>query len=196
MDDVRVYFAGPMFNDGRVAAVQNADFNPRDWTYDPTTGKQELVNHLLNHEEVRGGIIRTGPWSYSNDHGTAHYPTAHGLCDPEMDNMGNRQTLIAREDIVRCSLSGIDRADVVLATVTKESFGTICEVGYAIAKGKPVVFRDPTSIDPELWFGVVGSFDAVKAMDQKIWDAIQVDRDVYLMEIATSAPKYTCLAQE
>lgn len=179
-----------MGKDGRDAAVSSSnECNPLDWATDSSLDRNELAKMLMTHEEPRGSLVRTGPWSFSCDHGCAHAPTAHGLrgsCFGSAEEV----PIISREQIVACSFSGIDRADVVVTKLTASSYGTFCEVGYAIARGKPVVFRDLASIDKEQWFMVVASIPLARAATAEIWDALGVDKDQYLAAIATVAPKY------
>lgn len=59
---------------------------------------------------------------------------------------GDRQ-----KGVVRRCVDGVAAADVVVAVFTADSPGTLCEIGYAVAKSKPVVAVVRRSADPD-WF--------------------------------------------
>jgi len=77
------------------------------------------------------------------------------------------------EEVAKADLAGLDTCDVVLAVLNGGDAGTIFEVGYAVAKGKPVVAL-AQNIRPEDMKMTVGSGclvagDLVTAIYQAVW---------------------------
>lgn len=98
-----------------------------------------------------------GPYAISvtTNHAT-RLPGMHGSnLDVSSDGTshygGNEELSVARGDIVGRCFRAIDKTDVVVVVITGDSPGTLCELGYAHARGKPIVafVRDGTTLD---WF--------------------------------------------
>lgn len=141
-----------------------------------------LINNMMDYDEpthvapIRAGegFAYSGPFTYGCDHqcthsgngsgwemrdkvgltgtaGTATHGSALAGCaaafatDPSID----RKALYLR------ALDGIAKADAVFVWITdEECFGTLLEVGYAKALGKPIYLAHAPHIHPngELWF--------------------------------------------
>ncbi|MEO9623693.1 MAG: PfkB family carbohydrate kinase [Qipengyuania citrea] len=91
-----------------------------------------------------------------------------GVFSPLHDvGLGTAQEVALRD------LEGLDQADVVLAVLSGSDPGTIFEVGYAVAKGKPVIclaqnMRDEDAKMPE-GSGCLIVSDLVTAIYHSIW---------------------------
>lgn len=104
----------------------------------------------------------TGPFFVRCDHGCAHGRNSHGVdasnasgClsgSSYSDSKGHARAS-ARCATVHACLSAIDRSDLVFAWLTEGAYGTMLEIGYALAKNKQVVVAGPaTEWDSDLWF--------------------------------------------
>lgn len=70
----------------------------------------------------------------------------HGQLDWE------RGTFARQEAVVRTCLEGIQRSDLLFVWADAESiYGTLVEIGYAVALGKPVYLATPIEL-PDHWF--------------------------------------------
>jgi hypothetical protein len=89
--------------------------------------------------------IRIGPWQWRGD-------SKHKLVEL---------------DTVEASFSMMDRADYVIAKPTRDSYGTLLEIGYAYRKGK-TVFIDDTDLTEEdakeLWFALEVSVKSIRRL--------------------------------
>ncbi len=103
------------------------------------------------HIKLKNGkrLDYTGPYTLGCDHGCYHqYPHAWGA------GMSGPWTCPEKPDpgIADLCLNAINRSDLVFAWIdTEDCFGTIAEIGYAIAKRKIVYIAGP-SLFRELWF--------------------------------------------
>jgi nucleoside 2-deoxyribosyltransferase len=100
-----------------------------------------------NRQTVRDGFQYCGPFFISCDHGCYHGPGEHGRgagSDRECEVKPE-----TRLSVVEKCRSWIDAADVVFCYVDRErAFGTLFELGYAVAKGKPI-FLAVNGVDHE-----------------------------------------------
>lgn len=161
---IKIYCAGRIYSvesgdDYRDHIIQNAHdrFSPG-------------INHDFYHS-VRG-IATCHPWAiyvgpyafddFSSGHGSGHrtfYRPDWTDADPELsdDQIEDMQVKDAMDRfyVAHHAKISIDAADIVVAVIDRESYGTILEVGYAVALGKTVltVVED----DPELWFCTQGA---------------------------------------
>jgi hypothetical protein len=101
-----------------------------------------------------------GPFFVGDDHGCAHGPGSHGVAANE--DSENRSCIECSVELPpdrravadRC-FAAIDACDFVFAWLNDHSaFGTLVEIGYAVASRKPVVAASPHGFDREgdLWF--------------------------------------------
>jgi hypothetical protein len=112
------------------------------------------------------GVIYTGPYFLSDDHGCFHGPSSHG-CLP-LDHCEDDRVRIRCEDgrkkalrhyrdlvVVRC-LEAISAADLLYAWVENPTcFGTMAEIGFARGAGKAVFIASPGAgwnYWEDLWF--------------------------------------------
>jgi len=76
-------------------------------------------------------------------------------------------------EVTRLDLEGLDGCDVVLAILNGGDAGTIFEVGYAVAKGKPVVVLAQNVLEEDLKMpagsGCIIVEDLVTAIYQAVW---------------------------
>ncbi|MCL8207245.1 MAG: nucleoside 2-deoxyribosyltransferase domain-containing protein [Actinomycetia bacterium] len=92
----------------------------------------------------RDGLVYTGPWFVSCDHGCAHGPHTHGTgpaCGEDDDpvTVWNRRQMTLLQ-----GRAGLLRADVVFAWIdAPTAFGTFVELGYALGRGKGVFVAFP-----------------------------------------------------
>ena len=80
--------------------------------------------------------------------------TLQGGLHVAMPPFGNdyESAVSRRKGVTRLCLSAIDRADVVVAILTDEpSPGTLCEIGYAVARSRPVIAVTPQMAKVD-WF--------------------------------------------
>lgn len=112
----------------------------------PITKEQtsEDIGKLFSQMKLdRGSHDYNGVWLFKN----RHQPAQHNL-----------PAHLKSVDVVRMILGKISASDVLVAKISPQAFGTIAEVGWAAAQGKPVyVFLDPeVSFTEEqlleLWF--------------------------------------------
>ena len=105
-------------------------------------------------ETEYNGILYAGPFVIGCDHGCYHGEKTHG-CGVEQGTCAS-QGEVSREQIVFWCTSMIDAADAFFAWIdSTDCYGTLAEIGYAHARGKPIFL----SISPrlgeeyaELWF--------------------------------------------
>ncbi len=101
-----------------------------------------------------GRFLYTGPFFVSCDHGCYHGDGTHGIrarsCECGV-------TSPSRDDVVRLCRRWLDRSDVVFAWLDDPSaYGTVAEIGYAVAKRTPVFLFEPTEASrvqrDDMWF--------------------------------------------
>jgi Nucleoside 2-deoxyribosyltransferase len=139
----RVYLAGKIAKKGWRQEIADLRRVPPEAALNP------------NFELDCGAFIMTGPFLISCDHGCSHGPGTHGAgigCIEDLNEPIRRR----RRRIHTLSFQRIARADGVFAYIdAADCYGTLVELGYAHALGKPVVIvADGLSrkeID-ELWF--------------------------------------------
>lgn len=93
----------------------------------------------------------SGPHPLADDHGCYHGPNTHGVAAGG-DIACTGDPGIPRENVARSCLNAINTSDLVIAYITHESaYGTLCEIGYASAIGKPIYLSGPHRF-PDYWF--------------------------------------------
>lgn len=122
---------------------------PHDWRHDLfelrgiDLGLAETWSgRATNYPELRetsdpGGLIYGGPYFISCDHNCYHGPTRHGRGsgDPMACGLGGEPRDLT---VMRCQ-QWIRSADVVFVWLNStDAYGTLVEIGYAKAIGKPV----------------------------------------------------------
>lgn len=128
----RLYLAGKIGkNDWRHSLVPN--LRDRTWNNGPIE---------------TGSFSYIGPFFVSCDHGCGHNPSGHGMVQECIE------PYYTREDVIRLNMDAIEKSDIVFAYINApDCYGTIVEIGYAIAKGKRVIMAFAPDIDAnEFWF--------------------------------------------
>lgn len=150
---------------------------PGDWrhTLIPTLRRDsgDQYNSMINGESeswpvfinaIRGKHNYTGPYFIGCDHGCYHGDASHGCgagygegyydhgqCSPGCSDYNPE--FQDQKNIVKRCLDAIDRSDLVFAWIdTNDCFGTIFELGYAVAKNKQIVLASPIGIGHDMWF--------------------------------------------
>jgi len=165
---VRTYLAGKIAKGGwRSRLVEwHPDYTAPKWwgTY---SGWPELT--------ISPGLTCVGPYAISDDHGCFHGNETHGV-GAAMWDMGGHGYLVCggsydgvpRHVVHAWCLDAIKRCDVIFAWLDDlTAHGTLIELGYAKALGKPIFIGFPDHLTfHELWFArhlttwiVVGEFD-------------------------------------
>lgn len=120
-----------------------------DWRHD-------LVPRLRN-QTWNDGPIETdsfsyvGPFFIACDHGCSHGSNKHGMVQE------CTEPFYTREDVIKLNLAALAKADLVFAYITApDCYGTIMEIGWAIATGKRVVmaFAPDIAVD-DFWFSAM-----------------------------------------
>ncbi len=103
------------------------------------------------------GLITTGPFFISCDHGCYHGDTLHGVGAYGSDDVNIPGCV--DEGIPKCMVPTIcthqiDESNFVFAFIDSTTcYGTLCEIGYAIGKGIPVaVMFSDESLRKDMWF--------------------------------------------
>lgn len=103
-------------------------------------------------------LTYVGPFFASCDHGCAHGNTLHAVRNTEtgaedgdcgFNNENDDDGY--RKRVHKASIERIDHSDLVIAVIDDDAHGTIFEVGYAIASGKPVILVKGDNCK-EAWF--------------------------------------------
>jgi len=122
-----------------------ADYSDAGSRFDQGFPVQPFSKHsgLLGHHY-------TGPYFVRCDHACYHGPGDHGVGAESSGCLGGGHISQART--ARYCLQAIDRSDVVFAWLDDPScYGTLFELGYAHAAGKPIWVAGPEPL-PDLWF--------------------------------------------
>lgn len=133
----RVYLAGPFFSDAQIERL-------------------DKVNALLTANETIGYIYE--PRAHQNDEIVSKYPSMH-------EAMQSKEWQVAT---YRADVQAMHQADVIVAVYdfdveggnVRPDEGTIWEMGYAIAIGKPVVIVEFSQNDEPMNLMLAGSYTA------------------------------------
>lgn len=98
-----------------------------------------------------------GPFMISCDHGCYHGDGQHGLTNPEASCCFKGE--FSRKAIVQCCLNAVKVADLVFCWLdAEEDYGSMIEIGYALALGKDVVVSSHNvSLCESHWFACEAS---------------------------------------
>lgn len=155
---MKIYLAGKIGkNDWRHDLVKEVyPSQGRSWTL----GLREIWNTYDTSDDpwpiIPQGVLKrwdyVGPYFLGCDHGCAHGPGSHGVAATTWGDCAGDK-LHKDETVGRC-LKAIDAADVVFAWLDDPTaYGTLAELGYAVARGKRVIIAHPSGFDPaEFWF--------------------------------------------
>jgi len=94
-----------------------------------------------------------GPFFVSCDHGCNHGPNLHGAVNTSGGNKDCGEPF-TRKDVIANNLESLANANLVFAYITHpDCYGTMGEIGWAIAKGKAVVICFAPEVDHcDFWF--------------------------------------------
>lgn len=132
-----------------------------DWRHKifPELGDVSVYQKGSNQFSLEGKLPRNGSYLYAGPyfcalgHGGAHGKDRHGLGNviEELDH----GAWAGREEVAQLCCQWIDEADVLFVWLTDlTAYGTLVEIGYAVAKRKPVFlfYRDSELFDPsDIW---------------------------------------------
>jgi nucleoside 2-deoxyribosyltransferase len=114
------YLAGPLFNKEQIKSCE--------------TIENLLDKHSIDYFAPRKGTSKEGPLlgKYSKM-----------LQDPNINLSEKREMLKQRNDvantILRANLDAIEKAPFMLANIDDRDSGTMFEIGFAVACGKPII---------------------------------------------------------
>lgn len=155
MKQIKVYAAGKITaNDWR--GVRDTTGSYEEWlTRVSGVGRPTRTVPHLDRE-----IVYVGPFFISCDHGCYHGPHTHGVGAYNLGVCASDGP--TPQNVVSAALDGIDHADIVYVRLDAEgAYGTMAEIGYALAVGKPfVVDVDPTlpaAIRRDYWFALAAT---------------------------------------
>lgn len=125
----------------------------KDWRHDLVPG---LRGRLWSGGAVDTPSFEyTGPFFVSCDHGCRHGKNLHGAVGSSecMDESANS---FSPSDVVTNNLHSLEQADLVLAYINAyDCFGTLFELGWAMAKCIPVVVCFSPKVDrADFWFSI------------------------------------------
>lgn len=103
------------------------------------------IHHMIYNEPTPAHVsMFGGPYFISCDHRCYHGPGTHGADETGCEG-GNCDGMERGEVVSKC-LSWIDRATDVFAWInTYDCYGTLFELGYALARGKRISLYMPTN---------------------------------------------------
>lgn len=153
-----VYLAGKIYkNDWRHAVVDGLSNFCSETMYEDPTREWPVL-----HRSIKNKISYSGPYFIGCDHGCSHGKGTHGYDVGCMGSSFNQNEFDGdyntryerRQHVVKQCKNAIDRSDYVFAWLDDlTAFGTLFEIGYAIAKEKRVCFASPRGeLNKDLWF--------------------------------------------
>lgn len=125
-----------------------------------------LRDHAWNDGELpQDNFVYVGPFFVGCDHGCFHNKNSHGAVAIRGDNACPGRDVHADFDcphleVANLCLSAVTRADLLFCYIdSKDCFGTLVEIGYAIAHNVPVVIAFApgyaSATDNDFWFASV-----------------------------------------
>ncbi len=159
---INIYLAGKIApNDWRLGLVPDLRRNSHERYNSMVDGSDDIWAIRMN--VIDGRHNYTGPYFIGCDHRCYHGESSHGCgagedggcydhgqCAPGCTDYN--ETFQDRDHITKQCLEAIDKSDVVFAWIdTADCFGTIFELGYALAKHKKIVLAMPQDND-DMWF--------------------------------------------
>lgn len=134
--------------------------------------RHTLVTGLRTHHWDQGDLPQAtftyvGPHFVSCDHGCAHQPTQHGA-----ENSCVLDDSVPRQEVVQLCFTALQNSDLVFCYLdSRDCYGTLVEIGYAIALKKVVVIALSEKLDRlaqnEHWFGCTGATKAYYAVRER-----------------------------
>lgn len=125
--------------------------------------RHEIVPGLRGHSWNDGAIITdaftyVAPFFFSCDHGCNHAPGSHGATA----GFDHDESPYSPQDVIENNMAALASADLVFAYITApDCYGTLMEIGWALAKGKRVVLAFPPGFDTREFWYVSGQCAAV-----------------------------------
>lgn len=102
--------------------------------------EQSLDPQEVHRLPVQGGHTYCGPYFFADDHGGGHGCKTHGSRDTSGGGSKSGSDDARGDFVVQKCLTHIRAAAVVFAWIdTLDCFGTLIELGYAHALGKPIL---------------------------------------------------------
>ncbi len=162
-----IYLAGRMDNYGPddwraniVAGFEDVGFESY---HKAANGGYKSVDWPILQHAIAGEHHYSGPYYMNCDHGCTISATDHGN---GLSKSGCLFDIIddGRMHINKLCMQAINNSDVVFAWVKDDqAYGTLFEVGYAVALGKTVVWCSPVNFEysNELWFAKMASTQCV-----------------------------------
>lgn len=105
------------------------------------------------------GLLCNGPWFVSTNYGPTHDPGRHGA----VSTTKLHQVLDEQQEIFNVNLERIRCADAVFAYIDRaEAYGSMVEIGFAHALGKPIFIAFPLHSPwrEDMWFPVAAGIAA------------------------------------
>lgn len=134
--------------------------------------RHALVAGLREHHWDMGALPQptftyVGPYFVSCDHGCAHQPTQHGA-----ENSCVLDDSVPRQEVVQLCFRALQNSDLVFCYLdSRDCYGTLVEIGYAIAMKKIVVVALSENLgrftSNEHWFGCTGATKSYYAVNEK-----------------------------
>ncbi len=134
--------------------------------------RHTLVSGLREHHWDMGDLHQptftyVGPHFVSCDHGCSHLPTQHGV-----DSSCTPDTSVTRQEVAQLCFSALEKSDLVFCYLdSRDCYGTLVEIGYALAKKKVVVValsaQLPRGDRNEHWFACTGATRAHYGISEK-----------------------------
>lgn len=156
----KVYFAGPIvktcYRHVLVPGLREA------FSADENDRARALSDTTTQLPTITPGVVCTGPWFCSCDHGCMHGPGTHGTlgsCDDsgiEID--------AARSLVFEANLERIRASTAVFAYIDRsEAYGTCFELGVAMTLNKPIFIGFPceSRLFDDMWFPRQPAFEYI-----------------------------------
>lgn len=109
----------------------------------------ELASHQWGQRNIQTALYEfLGPYTVNCKHGCFSGNGTH-------ESVGNDGAIdLSQKDVIETNMAAIRNADLVIAYIsTTDCFGTLFEIGWAIARGKKVILLiSPDVPEHEFWF--------------------------------------------
>lgn len=144
MEYFAVYLAGKISKNGWRSKLVIGLRDAADEASDVLTA--DYKNTIID------GLLTSGPYFISCDHGCYHGDNSHGV-GADGDTMCSGIGIPA-SIVPKVCMKQIAKSNFVFAYIDSTScYGTLCEIGYAIGKGKPVaVMFANHKLKRDMWF--------------------------------------------
>lgn len=155
MESVRVYLGGKIgHTDWRHDLFDVRGVNPD--RFDKTAG----VSLRVREEDMprRDRWIYNGPFFMSCDHGCGHGRSTHGLAsNTRVGCIATGDGPVRPSEVVAACKYWIGTSDAMFVWLDSDSaYGTVAEVGFAVAAGVPVFLFEPPTVSVrqsrDMWF--------------------------------------------